>query len=1608
MKQQICDPDRLDAFVQGELGAEAERELTSHLDDCAACGQSLEDRVAEASAWSEASDFLGGGDAFDHAGLISDFQESRGAQIQQVLAQLAPTDDPESLGRIGGYEVTGVIGSGGMGVVLKAHDRPLDRVVAVKIMAPHLATSGSARQRFAREAKAAAAVLHPNVIAIHGVSDDLSLPYLVMPYVPGSSLQKRIDTDGPLPTVDILRIGSQVAAGLAAAHDQGLVHRDIKPANILLEQGIERVTITDFGLARAVDDASMTRSGVIAGTPQYMSPEQARGEPIDHRSDLFSLGSLLYAMCTGHSPFRAETSFGVLHRITHDSMRPIRELNSDIPLWLEAIVMKLLSKPQSDRFDSAQSVADVLEDCLAHVQHPSATPLPKRVEQLQVSARKEVLPRRKRTSHGWLIGLVAFGFCMIAGIAARTIVLETAKGTIRIETNSEIPVPVLIRQGDEVVDELTVSQTGTSVRLRAGNYVIEVNGDKTGITIKGDEVRLSRGGMWLATVTADASELANTSAENGAEAESGQAQIDLLQQRVNALKASVLAKVHDRDSARAILSSLETQLELQRKLEKQTVASLDSLIQAAEQRVDAEKKVIAKSDASITAEKAELEKVMAESDESSSAYRRAQRTIEGYERSRAFKQRPAKKRLSTAQDELMALRNKRESESLRLQGATAQVEAEWAKARGRLIKIDSELQASEGELGKSEEQLKRLQSVAVRMDGKFKKVVSDVSVVRNTETEAEAQTSQAQIDLLKQRVNAVKASVLASVNGRDSAQAILSSLKTQLQLQQKRETQTVASLDSAIEAAEQRVAAEQKAISESESATAAVQAEYDKKLTEENERSPAHLWIKQKVKPATEELETARKRLQTAKDDLRALRNNRESESLRMRIASAQAETEFLKAREQLEKAESELQVSKANLLKVAEQLKDLDSLTDETTAASSSLKIHPAPADPGEASGMDTKSPPQEPLSANAQIEVVDGQIILRGSKSDVEQIRKQLGSIRSNANQGHTNRELDSDEASPTIENQPDADDTKSSHFRTDEQARQIHRSAMNNRQAKLEQALTGAPSSQAKVKAQLLTMPVEVRHEVRRIVAEQKAISTAAVKLRLSGSDDSESGSSTFDAYLNGEEARYGVDPHFGKVMLLEIDRLRIESNASVDSDSSADASVTPLNLHRFGLEPLFMPDQSTLDALMSPKYGVDGITVSYRQQDGSGLAVVKLRSLAASQEIHSEYWLSPEYGNRPVYIKMRIDGSPQTSGLTIEQRTNWKLYDDVWFPAKIAISHQQGYTVQRCVLETLSAKFKDVAFPAGMFSLTQRATEHERNGESPMTGEDLNAQSTRASNVNTKKAGDEIREICRILGIAAPQYLAIPRNQEIVVHSQEPNPEIAMSWFQLHGLVHAEDFNTSETTQRLASKLRVELLNDLKKQVELEATRLWFDELLQNERKRKERELSQISILDLKQRAARKFVALQRDAVKTVGRMKLDLGDGGGDAKTVISAYPVRYVQSNVAQSIIMDVTKLFGIFPELPLGDSRTNMLVIEHHGREEYYKCLAALIDEAGAETKSAERRDELWKLRIRFLTMLERMVQADSETRLSHTNEADASIAEESHRALSPDGRDG
>jgi hypothetical protein len=283
---------------------------------------------------------------------------------------LEPSDKPGCLGTLGPYEVQEFLGRGGMGVVLRALDPKLNRVVAIKVLAPELGAQVVSRKRFLREAQAAAAVSHPHVVTIHAVEES-KLPYLVMECIVGRTLQQKIDQTGPLKLTEILRIGTQLAEGLAAAHKHGLVHRDIKPANILLENGVERVKITDFGLARSVDNTDITRTGEVSGTPQFMSPEQAQGQRVDHRSDLFSLGCVLYAMCTGRSPFRGENLAVVVRRICDDTPRPIQDMNPEIPGWLVETVDRLLSKDPACRFQTAAEVAEVLSSELAFAQQPA-------------------------------------------------------------------------------------------------------------------------------------------------------------------------------------------------------------------------------------------------------------------------------------------------------------------------------------------------------------------------------------------------------------------------------------------------------------------------------------------------------------------------------------------------------------------------------------------------------------------------------------------------------------------------------------------------------------------------------------------------------------------------------------------------------------------------------------------------------------------------------------------------------------------------------------------------------------------------------------------------------------------------------------------------------------------------------------------------------------------------------------------------------------------------------------------------------------------------------------------------------------------------------------
>lgn len=277
------------------------------------------------------------------------------------LSIFDPSQTAPSLGRLGKYEVIEVVGYGGMGIVFRGLDPDLGRTVAIKVLNRRLAASATARRRFLREAKAAAAVEHPNVLTIHAVEEHRGTPFLVMEFVAGKSLKEYIAARGSLEPLETLRLGTQIAQGLAAAHAHGVIHRDVKPGNVMLHDGATRVRLTDFGLARVTFDiAEQTTAGVPMGTPAYMAPEQVRGEQVDARADLFSLGCVFYAMLTGSSPFAGRTQAETVHKILNSTPLPLADRDSRPPPLLCEVVEKLLQKDPAGRIQTAQEVAEIL------------------------------------------------------------------------------------------------------------------------------------------------------------------------------------------------------------------------------------------------------------------------------------------------------------------------------------------------------------------------------------------------------------------------------------------------------------------------------------------------------------------------------------------------------------------------------------------------------------------------------------------------------------------------------------------------------------------------------------------------------------------------------------------------------------------------------------------------------------------------------------------------------------------------------------------------------------------------------------------------------------------------------------------------------------------------------------------------------------------------------------------------------------------------------------------------------------------------------------------------------------------------------------------------
>jgi serine/threonine protein kinase/Leucine-rich repeat (LRR) protein len=385
MQPALSCPQRDDykRLIHGELPPSDVQRLSQHLAGCSSCAAAVQTLLSEDTLLSALR-----GTTVDAPPLHEEVPAHLTRRLLALPAQspsqwgcigtpsqtsiLDPAQAPDEIGRLGSYRVLKVLGSGGMGIVFQAQDVHLKRVVALKVMKPEAASKPGAKERSLREAQLAAALEHEHIVRIYQVGEERGVPYLAMQWLRGMSLEERLKRSGPPSIPEVLRLGRQIARGLAAAHARGLIHRDIKPSNLWLEElegepgtsaPRDHVKILDFGLARAVEDAAhLTQSGVIVGTPAYMAPEQARGEKVDYRCDLFSLGVVLYQLCTRRLPFRSGSTMAVLSALAMDTPKPVGDLNPAVPPDLAALVMQLLTKDPTRRLDPAADVARRLAD----------------------------------------------------------------------------------------------------------------------------------------------------------------------------------------------------------------------------------------------------------------------------------------------------------------------------------------------------------------------------------------------------------------------------------------------------------------------------------------------------------------------------------------------------------------------------------------------------------------------------------------------------------------------------------------------------------------------------------------------------------------------------------------------------------------------------------------------------------------------------------------------------------------------------------------------------------------------------------------------------------------------------------------------------------------------------------------------------------------------------------------------------------------------------------------------------------------------------------------------------------------------------------------------
>jgi hypothetical protein len=510
-------PKTLSDFLLGKLDFESSQQCESHLAECEPCIETIsglnvndtfQSLVANSGSVESTSESAADESIVSNlihrlaevgktTGLVDTSHEQRAAD---VIALLSPPESADAIGQIDHYRIENVLGCGSTGVVFGATDETLDRPVAIKVLRPSL--GDAARQRFIAEARATANLNHANIVTIFHVGVTGSVAYIVMQWLPGETLEQRLERESVLDSSAVKNYASQIAKGLAKAHEKGLIHRDIKPANLWITED-DHVKILDFGLVRIMDESpQLTCTGMIAGTPCFMSPEQSRGDELDARSDLFSLGCVIYRCLTGKLPFVSSNALATLQAIQRTAPESPKSLEPSVDQDLSDLAMSLLEKSPHRRPGSANEVALAIES--------PRNEWPFRYELASDSrdaAQTKSLPKPMPGSSGmesfWGRGLAALALGVI-GFAAfafwpQIIRIATNQGEIVIESNDP-DVQIEVLDGGKQVEIIDL-KTDQTIQIQAGTYQIRAIGEENSVSIDKETLTLSRGESEIVKVT---------------------------------------------------------------------------------------------------------------------------------------------------------------------------------------------------------------------------------------------------------------------------------------------------------------------------------------------------------------------------------------------------------------------------------------------------------------------------------------------------------------------------------------------------------------------------------------------------------------------------------------------------------------------------------------------------------------------------------------------------------------------------------------------------------------------------------------------------------------------------------------------------------------------------------------------------------------------------------------------------------------------------------------------------------------------------------------------------------------------------------------------------